>query len=84
MQYSIRCTPTAVHRDAEVFVCFFRTIYANMTPFSFLNRYRYIMKTLSSLFSTLIMFVWLENAVGICLHRDSLWIYIYFLSLMVG
>lgn len=33
MQYSIRCTSTAVHRDAEVFVCFSITIYANMTPF---------------------------------------------------
>lgn len=33
IQYSIGCTSTAVHRAAEVFVCFSRTIYANMTCF---------------------------------------------------
>lgn len=48
IQYSIHCTSTAVHRAAEVSVCFSRTIYANMTPFSFLNLYYYIMKTLCS------------------------------------
>lgn len=78
MQYSIRCTSTAVHRDAEVFVCFSRATYANMTPF-------FISKSISLHYENTMLLIfnfdhifWLENTVGICLHRDSLWIYTYF------